>query len=104
MDRSMDAAARKAQLEDWIRNSSRARVRIARGSVIVAMAGILIAFALHRFTGVIVVTGGVAFGICGGWITTAHILTFRGLLHDLEAGRFQPRGIAVRQGRGRNEG
>ena len=93
----MDAPARKAQLEAWIVRSRRNRRRIITGGAI----GLVVALVVHGPTGGAIVVGAVASAMCGAWITTAHILTFRGQIKDLEAGRLDPQTIIVRQGRGR---
>jgi hypothetical protein len=97
----MDTAARKAQYEAWIAGSIANRRRIVLGAALAAVVGLVIAFAIHGVVGAVLTTGGVAFGLCGAWITTAHILTFRGQIKDLEAGRLEPQTIHVKQGRGR---
>ena len=97
----MDAPARKAQLEAWIVRSRRNRRRIITGGAIAAVVGLVVALVVHGPTGGAIVVGAVASAMCGAWITTAHILTFRGQIKDLEAGRLDPQTIIVRQGRGR---
>jgi uncharacterized protein YcfJ len=101
MVEAMDAPARKAQLETWIVASQRNRLRIVTGSAVGAVVGFLVAFIIHGPIGAAIVVGSVAIAMCGGWITTAHILTFRGQIKDLAAGRLDPQTIHVRQGRGR---
>lgn len=97
----MDAPARKAQAEAWIARSRHNRRRFVMGSVVGAVVGILVAVIIHGPVGGAIVVAAVAIGMCGAWITTAHILTFRGQIRDLEAGRLDPQVIVVKQGRGR---
>jgi len=97
----MDAPARKAQAEAWIARSRRNRTRIVIGAAVGAVVGILVAVIIHGPVGGGIVVGAVAIGLCGAWITTAHILTFKGQIRDLEAGRLDPQLIVVKQGRGR---
>jgi hypothetical protein len=97
----MDTAARKAQLEAWIVRSKKTRGRVIAVAAVCAFAGLVVAIAIHGVTGAVITVGSVAFGMCGAWITTAHIISFAGDIKDLEAGRFEPQVVHVKQGRGR---
>jgi hypothetical protein len=100
----MDNAERKAQLEAWIVRSKRTRIRVIQVAAACAVAGLVVAFAVHGVIGAVITVGSVAFGLCGAWITTAHILSFSGDIKDLEAGRFEPQVVHVKQGRGMGKG
>jgi hypothetical protein len=97
----MDAAARKAQLQAYIVKSEANRKRIIIGAAVGAVVGLVVAFAIVGVVGAVITTASVAVGLCGAWITTAHILSFKGDIKDLEAGRFEPQVVHVKQGRGR---
>ena len=97
----MDNAERKVQLEAWIARSQVARRRVVIGGAVCAVLGLVVAFAIHGVIGAVMTIGSAAFALCGAWITTGHILSFRGDIKDLAAGRFEPQTIHVKQGRGR---
>jgi ammonia channel protein AmtB len=94
-------AERKAKLEAYVANSQLTRKRVVLGAAAGAVVGLVIAFAIHGVVGAVITTGAVAFGLCGAWITTAHVWTFRGQLKDLKDGKLDPQVIHVKQGRGR---
>lgn len=96
-----EQAERKAKLEAYVAKSQRTRMRVVMGAAAGAVVGLIVAFAIHRIVGAVITTGCVAFGLCGAWITTAHVWTFRGNLKDLAAGKLEPQVIHVKQGRGR---
>jgi len=96
-----ERAERKAKLEAYVAKSQLTRKRVVMIAGAGAVVGLVIAFVVHGVVGAVITTGCIASGLCGAWITTAHVWTFKGQLKDLEAGRLEPQVIHVKQGRGR---
>lgn len=97
----MDLDARRAQLESWLAGSLRNRQRFLRWSALGTVGGALGLILAGGPIGATLLMTPIAVGICGWWITTAHILTFRGQIKDLDHVKKHGIPVAVRQGRGR---
>jgi uncharacterized membrane protein HdeD (DUF308 family) len=77
-------AVDKAQLQAWIESSQRTQRRV----VAIAIVGAVVAFVLRAtsvlpsFVGVVLILGAVITGVCGFWVTAAHIADWRARLRD----------------------
>jgi hypothetical protein len=99
----VDLDARRAEMETWIAGSRRTRGRVALGGAVGALFGVVVIVFVHAEIGAAVVMTALAAAGCGAWITTAHILTFKGQIKELDSTKIHGRPIAVRQGRGRHK-
>jgi|SRR5688572_7054142 hypothetical protein len=100
----MDLDARRAQLTGWLDKSRRTRAKIVTGAAVGTVFGLFGLILVGGPIGAVVLMLPIAFGLCGAWITTAHMLTFKGQIKDLEHVKEHGIPVAVRQGRGRQGG
>jgi hypothetical protein len=97
----MDIDARRQQLEAWLAKSQRTRRKVVVGAAIGTAVGLVGMLIVRGPVGAILLMAPLAFGLCGAWITTAHVMTFRGQIKDLDHVKKHGVPVAVRQGRGR---
>jgi len=92
---------RRVTLEGWLAGSRRNRKRVITASAVGTVAGAVVLAIVGGPVGAGALMAPIAFGLCGAWITTAHILTFKGQIKDLDRVKKHGLPIIVRQGRGR---